>query len=142
LGAHVVAELDGDLAVAGLVPALAGHVELQLEGHLGHALAVAATHLEVPAGAAGALERLDLAHEDAVHEGAGGVGRVGAVGGEPSRAAPLLAGAIRDAGGARVVEPLDERHPHEAGVAGQVLDGEGLPHEWLSSSVAYESPMV
>ena len=31
LGAHVVAELDRDLAVAGLVPALARHVELQLE---------------------------------------------------------------------------------------------------------------
>ena len=34
LGAHPVAELDGDLAVAGLVPALAGHVELELEGDL------------------------------------------------------------------------------------------------------------
>ena len=31
LGAHVVAELDRDLAVAGLVPALARHVELELE---------------------------------------------------------------------------------------------------------------
>ena len=32
--AHVVAELQGDLAVTGLVPALAGHVELQLERHV------------------------------------------------------------------------------------------------------------
>ena len=34
--------------------------------------------VEVPARAAGALERLDLADEDAVHQRAGGVGRVGA----------------------------------------------------------------
>ena len=34
LGAHVLAELDRDLAVASLVPALTRHVELQLEGHL------------------------------------------------------------------------------------------------------------
>ena len=35
LGAHVVAELHRDLAVARLVPALAGHVELELERRLG-----------------------------------------------------------------------------------------------------------
>ena len=39
LGAHPVAELDGDLAVAGLVPALAGHVELELERRLVAAVA-------------------------------------------------------------------------------------------------------
>ena len=64
LGAHVLGELHRDLDVAGLVPALPGHVELQLERRLVAAVA----GVEVPAGAAGALERLDLADEDAVHQ--------------------------------------------------------------------------
>ena len=65
-------ELAGDLDVAGLVPALAGHVELQRERRLLAAVA----GVEVPARAAGALERLDLADEDAVHQAAGVVGRL------------------------------------------------------------------
>ena len=142
LGAHVAAELDADLAVAGLVPALAGHVELELEGHLGDALAVAAADLEVPARAAGALEGLDLADEDAVHQPAGGVGRVGTIGGEATRAVALGRAAAGDLRGARVVESLHHRHPDEAVVAGQILDGEGLPHAWFSSSLEYGSPMV
>ena len=72
LGAHVVAELAGDLDVAGLVPALPGHVELQRERRLLAAVA----GVEVPARAAGALEGLDLADEDAVHQPAGVVGGV------------------------------------------------------------------
>ena len=65
--------------MASLVPALPGHVELQRERRL----VVGVASREVPAGAAGALERLDLADEDAVHEGAGRIGRVGALGHEP-----------------------------------------------------------
>ena len=77
-GAHPVGELAADLDVAGLVPALAGHVELQLERDgVGRLLGDLADR-EVPARPAGALEGLDLAHEDAVHQLAGGVGRVGA----------------------------------------------------------------
>ena len=62
--------------MAGLVPALAGHVELERERHLVAPVA----GVEVPARAAGALERLDLADEDAVHQAAGAVGRLGVVG--------------------------------------------------------------
>ena len=68
VGAHVVAELDRDLDVASLVPALAGHVELQRERDL--------VEVVVERGAAGALERLDLADEDAVHLPAGAVGHI------------------------------------------------------------------
>jgi hypothetical protein len=76
LGAHVLAELHRDLAVAGLVPALAGHVELEGEGR------TVGAGLEVPTGAAGALEGLDLADEDAVHEAPGRVGGLGPIGRE------------------------------------------------------------
>ena len=67
LGTHVLAELDADLDVARLVPALPGHVELQPERRLVACL----TEIEVEARAAGALERLDLADEDAVHQARG-----------------------------------------------------------------------
>ena len=53
--------------MAGFVPALPGHVELQRERRL----VVAVAGREVPAGAAGAFERLDLADEDAVHQARG-----------------------------------------------------------------------
>ena len=60
LGAHVVAELHGDLAVTGLVPALARHVELELERRT--------VVVEVVTRATGTFERLDLTDEDAVHQ--------------------------------------------------------------------------
>ncbi|HEV7761348.1 MAG TPA: hypothetical protein VGO78_20225, partial [Acidimicrobiales bacterium] len=63
LRTHPVAELHRDLAVAGLVPALARHVELQRERRL--------LVVEVEGGATRALERLDLTGEDAVHQVAG-----------------------------------------------------------------------
>ena len=59
--------------MARLVPALPGHVELERERRVVRTVA----GLEVPARAAGALERLHLAHEDAVHQRARRVGRVG-----------------------------------------------------------------
>src|ERR1700694_2083812 len=59
LDTHVVTELHADLDVSGLVPALAGHVEVHRERH--------AIGVVVKRGAPGALKRLDLAHEDAVH---------------------------------------------------------------------------
>ena len=68
VGAHVVAELDRDLDVTSLVPALPSHVELQRERDL--------VEVVVERGAAGALERLDLADEDAVHLPAGAVGHI------------------------------------------------------------------
>ena len=64
---HVLRQLAGDLDVASLVPALPRHVELEGQGGVLPPVA----RLEVPAGATGTLERLDLAHEDAVHERAG-----------------------------------------------------------------------
>ena len=70
LRAHVLGELHRDLDVTGLVPALARHVELQLERRL----VATAARVEVPARAARALEGLDLAHEDAVHEAPRAVG--------------------------------------------------------------------
>ena len=89
-----------------------------------------------------AFERLDLADEDAVHQRSSGIGRVGAVGGEAARPALGLGGALLHTRGARVVEALDQGHPDEATVPGQILDGEGLPHACVSSWVEYESPMV
>ena len=78
--------LHRDLAVAGLVPALAGHVELQLERRL----VVAVPVVEVAARAAGAFERLDLADEDAVHQRAGAHrARRGGRGIEPGRCSRL-----------------------------------------------------
>src|SRR4029079_5190424 len=65
LGAHPVAELHGDLDVASLIPALPGHVQLEGERRF--------VVVEVEGGATGALERLDLTGEDAVHQVAGPV---------------------------------------------------------------------
>ena len=67
LDAHVVEQLHRDLAVAGLVPRLAGHVELELVRRVGIVL-------EVVGSAAGSFQSLDLAHEDAVHEAPRAVG--------------------------------------------------------------------
>ena len=76
LGAHVIAEPQADLDVTGLVPALAGHVELHRERCLVGGV--------VERRAAGSLERLDLADEDAVHLPAGSVERLAGLGIHPS----------------------------------------------------------
>ena len=70
LGAHPVAQLDADLDVAGLVPAWRAMSSLSANGTASGRGRVAAGRagLEVVARAAGALERLDLADEDAVHQ--------------------------------------------------------------------------
>ena len=73
LGAHPVGQLDADLHVPRLVPRLAGHVELELERDR---VVGAVAGGEVVGRASGALERLDLADHDPVHQRAGGVGRV------------------------------------------------------------------
>ena len=73
----------------GLVPRLAGHVEFQLERHR---VVGSVTGGEVVGGAAGALERLDLADHDPVHQTAGRVGRVVAFGGESLGGAAALGG--------------------------------------------------
>src|SRR5262249_47312808 len=70
LRTHVLTELDADLDVPSLVPALPGHVELEAEWRLVASLA----EIEVEARTPGALERLDLADEDAVHQSPGVVG--------------------------------------------------------------------
>ena len=57
VAAAVLEQLLVDLHVARLVPALARHVHLELPRRVG----------EVPERAARALERLELADEDAVH---------------------------------------------------------------------------
>ena len=76
--------------------------------------------------APGALERLDLADEDAVHQGRG-----------PRRWRPCRDGVrrllLRVCGpavehGARVAHPLAHRDRVEPLVAGQLLDREELPH--------------
>ena len=63
LAAHPIAELHADFYVTSFVPTLAGHVELQRKRSLG-------AGFEIPAGAPGAFERLDLAHKNAVHQAA------------------------------------------------------------------------
>ena len=49
----------------------------------------------------------------------------------------LLGEPVLDPRGARVVEALHDRDADEAIVAGQILDGEGLPHAWVSCSLEY-----
>ena len=72
-GAHPVGQLDADLHVPGLVPRLAGHVELELERDR---VVGAVAGGEVVGGAPGTLERLDLADHDPVHQRPCGIGRV------------------------------------------------------------------
>ena len=116
LTAHVLAELEGDLAVASLVPALAGHVELHREGD--RAIGAVARFV-VERGAPGAFERLDLADEDAVHLAAGAVGDIVGLGVD----AAVLAG-----GGPLVGEPLGCRQAVEPGIAGESGRGQLLAH--------------
>src|SRR5262249_462424 len=124
LGAHVLGELDRDLAVARLVPRLTGHVELELERHV--------LVVEVEGRAAGALERLELAHEDAVHQLTGPVGGGGTLGLELGRAGVAL-GHLRVA---RVRHRFLDLHPYEARVASKLLDGEDLLHPTATPSDA------
>ena len=140
--------------MAGLVPALAGHVELELEGHLG------VLGLAVPGGAPAVSKSQQVRPAPSSAwispvkmpciSDAGGVGGVGTVGREPRRRC----------GGARrpcrrylpgVLHPLGQRDPDEATVAGEVLDREALPHAdtpcarsalWFVPGVSYGSPSV
>ena len=97
----MVAEAEADLDVAGLVPALAGHVELHRERRLVGGV--------VERRAAGALQRLDLADEDAVHLPAGAIARF--------RGCGIDAAILTDIVGALVGEPLLGADAVEAGVA-------------------------
>ena len=119
LGAHPVAELHRDLAVAGLVPALAGHVELELERRLVGAVA----GLEVPARATGALERLDLAHEDAVHQRRGRrrARRAGPGLSFWGRGGPRLLGRSSAVTRGSAAPVMNDADADEAIVAGQIL---------------------
>ena len=108
----MLAELDTDLAVAGFVPALAGHVELQLERHVVRTGADGV----VVAGASGPFEGLDLADEDAVHEATGGVGRIRILRAE---AAALAISLARNRPG--VEEGLFQADANEAIIAGQII---------------------
>src|SRR5581483_1145738 len=92
-------------------PALPGHVELERERHI----LTAGAGVEVVARAPRAFEGLDLAHEDAVHQLAGGVGRVGIVGPEGSTLAP----GGRPAG---VEDDLLDANALEALVAGEIVN--------------------
>ena len=122
--------------MAGLVPALAGHVELQRERRLVGAGAAALGGGEVPARAAGPFERLDLADEDAVHQGAGRVGGVAAVGGEAVAGALELRGVrVAGAAGAWVGHAVAHRDGGEALVTGELLDREELSHQPIASWV-------
>src|SRR6185437_4151459 len=99
-----------------LVPALAGHVELQLERRLGV--------VEVEASAAGALERLHLADEDAVHERARALRGGRTVGRHLGRAG--VAG--RDLGAARIEDAVLDLGADEAVVARELGLREHLLH--------------
>ena len=74
----MLGELDRDLDVAGLVPALPSHVQLELVRHLVRPGA----GIEVVTGPPRPFEGLNLADEDAVHEKPGSVGRLGVRGSE------------------------------------------------------------
>src|SRR5207302_6494709 len=117
LCAHPVTELHRDLAVTGLVPALPGHVELQLEGNL----VAAGAHVVVPARATSALQRLQLAHEDAVHQVAGPLRRVWRARIEPPAAAGAVGLQPPHGAGPRVAERLLHLDAREALVPGQLL---------------------
>jgi hypothetical protein len=105
LGAHVITEHQADLDVAGLVPALAGHVELHRERRLVGRVVVR--------GAPGALECLDLADEDAVHLAAGAVEGLVALRVHPT--------GLRQPVRTHVVEAVGGADPMEPFVAGEIL---------------------
>ena len=124
LGAHVIGELHRDLDVASLVPALPGHVELELERDL----ALAAAGLEVPTRAPGALERLDLADEDAVHQAASAVGSLGDPGIEA-----VLTPTGRHECVAGIEDHVFHGDAHEPIVSGELSRRHQLPHRTPTS---------
>ena len=111
--------------MTGLVPALAGHVELELERRLVRTLA----GVEVPARAARALKRLDLAHEDAVHQLAGRVRRVGV-----GRLERVALRAVVAHGVAGIEDDFLDVDALEPRVAGQLLDRKDPLHRTKASS--------
>src|SRR5439155_16899232 len=96
--------------------ALAGHVELELEGRF--------VVVEVEAGATRALEGLDLAHEDAVHERTRPLGRRRPVGGHLGRAG--VSG--REARAPRIEEGILDATADETLVSCQLGLGQELLH--------------
>ena len=132
-GAHPGGQLDADLHVPRLVPRLARHVELEFEGDR---VVGAVAAREVVRRAPGALEGLDLADHDPVHQRAGGVGCVGPIGREPRRRGAALGRRSRaarrrvlDARLAGVLHPFGHVRLHEAFVSGEILDWEELAHQ-------------
>ena len=103
--------------MAGLVPALACHVELQQE----RGLIAAVADLEVEAGAAGTLERLDLTDEDPVHQPASIVARVAHGWRQP-------VGLGRRTEVARIEQRLLHGHTEEPLVSGEFGDGQHSLH--------------
>ena len=118
LRAHVLAELAADLDVTGFVPALPSHVELQRERRFLAAVA----GVEVPARAAGAFERLDLADEDAVHQPAGTVGSLFVL--DAEAALPLVA----VAGVARIEDDVFDLDALEPLVTSQLVNRQDPLH--------------
>ncbi len=114
--------------MASLVPALPGHVELELERHT----PVAAARLEVPTGAPRALERLDLTHEDAVHQAACAVGGLDDPGVEA-----VLAATGRHERVAGIEDHIFHGDAHEPIVSGELSRRHQLPHRTPTSVSAY-----
>src|SRR5881394_2073255 len=97
--------------MASFVPALSGHVELQLERHG----VAAGAGVEVEAGASCPFQSLDLAGEDAVHQAAGAIRRrrTGRV--EPPACSVAGFGPAQQPGVAEGVLQLDALEPTVAG---------------------------
>src|SRR2546423_1240225 len=122
--AHVLHQLEGDLAMAGLVPRLAGHVKAELVGG-------ARVITEVPCRPSGAFQSLDLPHEDAVHEAGGPLGPVLAFG--------VHAALRHERRVARVAEALLVGDPREALVAGELVGRHEVLHRVIPLDVTLES---
>jgi hypothetical protein len=109
--------------MAGFVPALASHVEFELERN---GITLGAER-EVPAGATGTLERLDLTDEDAVHERTGSVGSLIVVGPEPTGSLVV----VERSPVAGVENHVLDAHALEPVVSGQLFDGHVTLHALL-----------
>ena len=107
--------------MSSLVPALPRHVELQRERRL---LATVAG-VEVPTRASRTFERLDLADEDAVHQAASRVGRVGILDPEPL---PVVLGGLTEGRVARIEHDVFDLDALEPFVTGQFVDGQRPLH--------------
>ena len=110
----------------------------------GHRVVRAVAGREVVGGASCAFERLDLADHDPVHQPAGGIGGVVALGREALAGTTALGGRLLDVDrGATVLHPFGHVRLHEPLVASEVFYRKELTHQAPPSVVVvFPEPML